>query len=252
MKNFIVFSIFLFNTLQLSGCSALGLGQANANLTQLYKDRNDKDIYIQSAAKQGLSALAKESATAADNASDPLNQIAFYRIAVTAAWQAGDYQNINQYANTGQDLCKKENLDNRDCLMLLVFPDFAALDETSLKINSLKSSCGQYSAECLTHYENAFANYSSALSRLTGNWQKIGNGSADPLFAPEVARRMGEATCAAHRGIVAPLLSWRDKASDTQKRIRGDLRELLSQQQAAKIVDAAPNSFDCRTEVERH
>lgn len=252
MKNFIAASIFLAITILLSGCSALHLGQANANLTQLYKDRNDNDIYIQSAAREGLSALAKESGTAAEKTSDPLNKIAFYRIAVTAAWQAGDYQNISQYARAGQDLCKGKNLDNRDCLMLLIFPDFASIDETSSKMNKMKSHCARYSVECLTYYEKAFGDYAGAISRLTSNWQKIGNGSADPLFALEVAKRMGEATCAAHRGIVAPLYSWSDVPSDSLKRIRSELRGLLSQQRSAKIIENSPAAFDCQDAVERN
>lgn len=246
----------MVSTLLASGCSTMQLGQANANLTQLYQEKSHADVYVQSAAREGLSALGREAGAAADKASDPQNKIAFYRIAVTAAWQAGDYQPINQYARAGQALCKSQNLDNRDCLMLLVFPEFAAIDETSEELKRIKPRCSAYSTECLNLYETTFNRYSGALARLIDHWPKVGAGSADPLFAPEVAKRMGEVTCEkAQGGIVGSLLQWHSADNETlresAKSIRSQLKALLAQQENARISDLAKGKFSCRDQVNR-
>lgn len=251
MKGLIAAFFLMIATIVLGGCSSLRLGQANANLTQLYSDLQTSDALTRSLAQQGLSALAKEAGEAADKDSDPNNKIAFYRIATTAAWQARDYPDVIEYAAAGQALCEPANLRNRDCLMLTVFPSFAVIDETSDTLNREKPGCKNYSENCLKIYQQAFDRYENALLHLIDKWSEISTGSADDIFAGEVARRMGEATCKVYSGVLVPLNGWGSSVEQPFKVVRGQLRELLAQQKSAKIFDKAPNAFDCEVAVQR-
>lgn len=250
MKGLTAAFFLMIAVIALGGCSSLRLGQANADLTQLYSDLKSADALTQSLAKQGLSTLAKEAGETADKESDPNNKIAFYRIATTAAWQARDYPDVIEYAAPGQALCESAKLHNRDCLMLVVFPSFAVIDETSDTLNREKPRCKNYSENCLKIYQQAFDHYQSALSHLIDKWSEISSGSADDIFAGEVARRMGNATCHAYHGVVVPLNGW-SGSEESLKAIGSRLREILEQQKSAKIFDKAPNAFDCEVAVQR-
>lgn len=251
MKGLTAALFLMIATIALGGCSSLRLGQANADLTQLYSDLQTADALTKSLAKQGLSTLAKESDEAADKESDTNNKIAFYRIATTAAWQAGDYTDVIEYAAPGQALCESAKLRNRDCLMLTVFPSFAVIDETSETVIREKSSCETYSERCLNIYEQAFDRYENALLHLIDKWSEISTGSADDIFAGEVARRMGEATCNAYDNVVSRVNGWGGGVEESVKALGGRLKALLAQQNSTTILDTARNAFVCKSKVER-
>lgn len=233
----------------LVGCATLPLGQSNATLTQLYRDLQEGDAYAQTTARQGLSALAKEAAAEAGSlsVSDPQNKIAFYRIAVTAAWQAGDYTDVVQYAESGKTLCETTKTDNRDCLMLAVFPDFAAIDETTSAFSQDKKRCTALSPECLSAFRNAFDHYAQAVERLVEIWPKVEVGSADEKFKVEVARRMGETTCMHMKtGILAELQGWSgmNEADVAGMEKRADKLLLLQKTKGIKKA-AGAGAFAC-------
>ncbi len=93
-----------------------------------------------------LSALADEAAARGANTSNSqVNRISFYRVAATAAWQAGDVKVVT-YANEGFSLCDSENYQKapRDCGMLSVIPGFASVDELTKRIEEIRSRASRW------------------------------------------------------------------------------------------------------------
>jgi hypothetical protein len=83
--------------------------------------------------------LLGEQAFAQANAEkDPLNRIAFYRIATTAAWQAQDGK-AGDYAAEGVRLCEAGNSAKAptDCALLMVIPTLASVDAETRKLSQL-------------------------------------------------------------------------------------------------------------------
>ena len=125
-----------------SGCqTAAHLNDANEQLLSYYTAKSQAaDPTMKETAVASLQGLATNTAERANAESDPLNKISFYRIAATAAWQAGD-ANVVEYAAAGSQVCE-DQWDNapRDCGMLLFIDDLAAIDETTATFNELKAS----------------------------------------------------------------------------------------------------------------
>jgi len=126
----------------LAGCqTAAHLNDANEQLLSYYTVKSQAaDSTMKETAVASLQQLATDTAARAESESDPLNKISFYRIAATAAWQAGD-ANVVDYAAAGSRACEDQWTDApRDCGMLLFIDDLAAIDETTARFNGLKAS----------------------------------------------------------------------------------------------------------------
>jgi len=126
----------------LAGCqTAAHLNDANEQLLSYYTAKSQAaDPTMKETAVASLQVLATDTAERAEAESDPLNKISFYRIAATAAWQAGD-ANVVEYAAAGSQACVDQWANApRDCGMLLFIDDLAAIDETTATFNGLKAS----------------------------------------------------------------------------------------------------------------
>jgi len=121
MKNQILHRLtIIVLALSLSGCTAFQLRDANQQLTSYYYAKQQAtqsgDYLMKESVKSSLGSLATDAAEQAQKEKNVLNQIAFYRVASTAAWQAGN-PNVVSYADAGKKLCTDENFNRapRDC-----------------------------------------------------------------------------------------------------------------------------------------
>jgi hypothetical protein len=189
----------------LTACTAFELRDANDQLTTYYyakkQAENNKDWQMLEGTIASLSKLAKDAASQAEKEKGNVsNQIAFYRIATTAAWQAGD-TNILAYADKGKDLCSEENfkLAPRDCNMLILFPLFASVDEITKEFESLQKKVTEEPADQRKVHapaaEKIFSDYEAALSTILKQRPKVVSSDAHPDFLNALDRRTGDLLC---------------------------------------------------------
>ena len=128
------------------------------------------------------------------------NQIAFYRIAATAAWQSGD-ANVLTYANKGKVLCSGENFERtpRDCGMLFIIPYFASVDEITNRYQTLHDKIVETPpSKRNTHaraVEKIFTDYQAALISILKQRPKIANSKAHPDFLKALDHNTGSLLC---------------------------------------------------------
>jgi hypothetical protein len=121
--------------------STLEVGSADDRLAQLgaQKSAATNPAELQTTLAQ-LRGLGTEAAAAARIAGAPGDRIALYRVAATAAWQAGDPQ-VVEFARAGDAACADHWQElPRDCSLLRFIPDLAATDETTTAFNALDST----------------------------------------------------------------------------------------------------------------
>jgi len=180
--------IVLLITSFLFACSSFELRDANNQLTNLYSATKSANAIEKLNAITGLKTLSDDAANQAEKNITIENQISFYRIATTAAWQSKNYLTAGEHGKKGRSLCVSNNLENRDCGMLLTFPSFAAVDELSIQLMATDKTD-------LTSFMEIFQLYKGLVIRLSKNWSTIKSGDAGPLLAPETAKRIGEIIC---------------------------------------------------------
>ena len=190
--------------LSLSGCTAFQLRDANEQLTSYYYAKQQAtqsgDYLMQESVKSSLGSLATDAAEQAQKEKNVLNQIAFYRVASTAAWQGGS-PNVVSYADAGKKLCTDANFSRapRDCGMLLVIPFFASVDETTDEFNKLQAEVTAAPANERASYaqaaEKVFADYRAALTSILKQRPKLANSGAHPDLLKAVDQRSGKLLC---------------------------------------------------------
>ena len=106
--------VFTWLAITLGGCTAFQLHDANQALTNHYfakqKAAENGDWRMVEDARSALASLAADAAAQAEKESDVGKQIAFYRVATTAAWQSDD-THVLRYADSGQSLCNGGQFD---------------------------------------------------------------------------------------------------------------------------------------------
>lgn len=190
--------------LNFAGCTAFQLRDANEQLTTHYyakQQANQTDDWrMMENVSLSLRTLASDAAEQAQKEKNVLNQIAFYRIATTAAWQAGD-PNVVSYAEDGSKLCDDENFNRapRDCGMLLVIPVFAGVDETTDRFNKLQAEVTEAPADQRASYaqatEKVFADYRAGLASILKQRTKLANSTAHPDLLKAVDQNSGKLLC---------------------------------------------------------
>lgn len=193
-----LFAISVF----LGGCVALDLRQANYELADLYRAKSEaidsghweQEVTVNAA----LSALADEAAARGANTSNSqVDRISFYRVAATAAWQAGDVKVVT-YANEGISLCDSENYQKapRDCGMLSVIPGFASVDELTKRIEEIRRrASGGSNPPTEQEVGQLFDDIKSRTDSLLRNRNTIRQSSAHPKLAEEIDRQTGTILC---------------------------------------------------------
>ncbi|MCP3953102.1 MAG: hypothetical protein GY697_12920 [Desulfobacterales bacterium] len=161
-KTLLVLLLLIFTV---AGCTALDINKANRDLLDLYKEKVvhekaglgnwEKLVSV----KAALSDLANSSGERCrDENISELNRISFCRVATTAAWQS-ENKNLLSFSDEGVSICNKNNNYNlapRDCAMVLIIPNFAAVGELGKHYTKLKDSLvndqSANSADFLTLY----------------------------------------------------------------------------------------------------
>lgn len=196
---------FIFALVGLTACTAFQLRDANQQLTSYYyakqQAEKNKDWRMIEGTNASLSKLAEDAAKQAEKEkSDVLNRIAFYRIAATAAWQAGE-TNVLTYADKGQKLCTDENFKRapRDCSMLIVFPLFASVDETTRKFEALQEKveitpAGQKKSHAKAA-QQIFDDYRSALISILEQRPRLAKNETHPDFLSALDQNAGDLLC---------------------------------------------------------
>ncbi len=190
--------------LSFAGCTAFQLRDANEQLTTYYygkqKAIQTDDWRMMENLSLSLRTLASDAAEQAQKEKTVLNQIAFYRIATTAAWQAGDL-NVVSYADDGTKLCNDENFNRapRDCGMLLVIPVFAGVDETTDRFNKLQAEVTKAAADQRASYaqdtQKVFADYRDSLVSILKLRPQIADSAAHSDFMMAVDQNSGKLLC---------------------------------------------------------
>ena len=190
--------------LSLVGCTAFQLRDANEQLTSYYYAKQqaiqNSDYLMLESVKSSLGSLATDAAEQAQKEKNVFNQIAFYRVASTAAWQAGNLDVVS-YAETGKRLCTDENFDRapRDCGMLLVIPIFAGVDETTERFNMVQAEVTAAPAARRASYaeatEKVFADYRDAFRSILKQRTKLAGRAGHPDLLKGVDQNSGKLLC---------------------------------------------------------
>jgi hypothetical protein len=236
--------------LLLAGCATLDLRQANHDLASLCSAKmeavNNHQAEQEVTVNAALSSLADEAAAQGSSTTNAeVNRIAFYRIAATAAWQAGDAK-VVAYAQHGYSLCTGENRRKvpRDCGMLSVIPDFASIDELTQKLDDVTrraSGAGQPGIE--KEVVRLADDLTSRIESLLRNRVAIEQSSAHPKLVEAVDRRIGTVLCThllMARGLILQVLgdesAAHKKAQCDDYRLQGDMKRLGFSQQIAPCL----------------
>lgn len=171
----------------LAACTAFELRDANSQLTELYIAALNDDPLVRSNARRALATLADDAGSAAASGGVAANQISFYRVAATAAWQAREFSAANDYAEEGMQLCETNAASvPRDCAMLAIIPSLAAVDELTLEVDRHPGT---------SRLLVIFGLYGSRADDLIEARQRIAGGQADPDLVAELDERIGQLVC---------------------------------------------------------
>lgn len=218
--------IFIGITLLLSGCTAIKLREANHMLTDYYltmkQAKADQDWELIETTTAAMEALSKEAGKQAASETERLNQIAFYRIAATAAWQANSAE-VVVYAKDGSQLCQDQNFNKapRDCSMLLVIPYLAGVDQLVPTFNDYQARINSTDGEkpSMTDLSNLFGKWESLLNGILNQHAKIAQSTVNPELKRAVDDRAKKILCSnlrQTRGLMVRL-SGNDLNNDTVK-----------------------------------
>ena len=235
---------FLVFALTLSGCSSFELRDANSQLTALYSVIQSNQQSTRSSARiaetnarNSLARLAVDAAAAADKVSNVASQIAFLRIAATAAWQSLDFTQAGVYADKGTMLCIPANIESvpRDCGMLSILPDMAAIDQNTLTLNR---STDLSSAEL----NQLFDDYSARISSLLGKRNSISS-AASPGLIDAIDASIGEVICEKLDTPLRPRIIQANNFSDSvQKTLECRIKSLFEQASQAGVATTTSES----------
>jgi hypothetical protein len=197
-----LFVVLLGIGILLNSCVSLDLRQANRELTDLYKAKieaiNSNHWEQEVTVNAALSALADEAAAqGADRSISEVNRISFYRIAATAAWQAGDTK-VVRYADEGLSLCTPENYSKapRDCGMLSVIPGFASVDELTKRIEDIQRRVkGGPNPPTEQEVVQLFDDFKSRIDLLLSNRNTIKQSNAHPKLMEEIDNQTATILC---------------------------------------------------------
>lgn len=189
----------------LSGCTALEIREANQQLTSLYQAKylaeQSGDHLTRLNAVAALDQLADDAGAEAPSAMDRRNKIAFYRIAGTAAWQAGDSEATNGYAESGKKACGNDGstVAPRDCGMLEVVQVLRGVDEQSDDLDAVRTRIDANRGTTVQDREDAlriFDRYSLAFKTLMAQRETWTKASMPDGFIEGVDANLHVLVCA--------------------------------------------------------
>ena len=200
--------IFLFPLILAVGmtaCTTIELRDANKQLTNFYsakmQAKENNDWAVLGSTIESMNLLAQDAAMQAEKEKGNIqNRISFYRIAATAAWQAGN-KNAKTYAEKGSALCEGDNYNSapRDCGMLMVIPYFASVDEITNKFQDVHDKIMATEPEQRNNYahdaEAIFNDYQAALISILDKRPQITSSMVHPDFITALDYNTGKLLC---------------------------------------------------------
>lgn len=198
----------------LSACTAFDLREANQQLVTYYTAKQNALAAQKQAAAGGdegsfaiveglrdsFSLLGEQAFAQAGVETDPLNRIAFYRIATTAAWQARDGRAAD-YAAEGIRLCEAGSANEAptDCALLMVMPTLASVDAETIKVSQLDKRVAAQghtpSEEDRQQAEAIFGALSDAFTRLVIQRVSALDTPVSESFVTALDRNIGTLLC---------------------------------------------------------
>jgi len=242
--------------LLLTGCVALDIRQADQALIDNYSAKQTAlstgDGPLLMSTMSALDRLAKDSAAeGARTTNGALNRISFYRIATTAAWQAGS-DDVLVYAKDGTALCNSPSIGTappRDCGMLLVFPYLASADKLTADFKALdrrlNSGPGDLDAD-RAEAERIYTGYEDAFDGVLDARRSIKGTDAPPAFYTALDSNLGALLCDNLEGMRGALVLTR---SPRVREMQVDLSSRACQLSAAGAVPGSRAQGQCLTRL---
>lgn len=217
MNKSIKYLALIFILVLMSACNALKLNEANQALSNHYfaKERalekigsdttNAGNVAMLNSMGLALKDLAIETKQQADDESNVKNQIAFYRISATAAWQSGMLK-ASDYAAKGHMLCQStENREDMEvhCAMIAFIPLYSAVDENTDKANTLqaditkakKNGDTETLKQLQINAQSIFDNYKTAITAAMLTKKSVENYQLSDSFIAQVDANLRDIVC---------------------------------------------------------
>jgi hypothetical protein len=191
--------------------------------------------------------LAERAFAQAHAEKDPLNSIAFYRIATTAAWQAQDGK-AEAYATEGVKLCQSGHNAEAptDCALLTLIPSLASVDQETQKLNRLdaRSSTPGYapSEEDRRQAEAIYGAYRDAFDRLIEQREAAVASPVSESFVAALDGNIGKLLC---RHIARSAVGELGKLDSTSERMETVSNEVSAMKCTAITAKVDPVQADC-------
>ncbi|MEJ2308454.1 MAG: hypothetical protein P8Z78_03935 [Gammaproteobacteria bacterium] len=244
-----------------SACTAIDLRDANQQLVTYYTAKQnalaaqqkatasgDEDSFvILEGLRDSFGLLGEQAFAQAGAARDPLNRIAFYRIATTAAWQAQNGK-AGDYAAEGVRLCEAGNKANAptDCALLIVMPSLASVDVETRKLNQLDKSVsapGHIPTEDDRQQAEAiFGALSDAFTRLLRQRMSTRGTPVSESFVIALDRNIGILLC---QHIAGSALGELGQVESTVERMQAASIEVSKMKCDAIAAGINPSHADC-------
>lgn len=245
----------------LSACTALDLRDANQQLVTYYTAKQnalaaqdqaaangrDDSFVIVEGVRDSFGLLGEQALAQAGAEKDPLNRIAFYRIATTAAWQAQDSRAV-EYAAEGIRLCEAGNAAQApaDCALLMVMPSLASVDAETRKLNQLDrrvSAPGHApSDEDRQQAEAIFGALGDAFTRLVKQRMSALDAPVSESFVIALDRNIGTLLC---RHIARSALGELGQVESSTERMEAASVEVGKMKCAAIAAKIGPSQAGC-------
>ena len=202
MKN-VTLIILCLLMMVLHGCggAAGNIREFNSDLYTFYTAKIDatknKDWNALELIKSSLTDIAKDASTAASKEDENANKASFYRVAVTAAWQA-EITDITSISSDGENLCRQPDVapqSPRDCAMILSFPIYAAVDDITHEYNSTLARVNSTNDRAEREMKfgektkDIFNRYLTTANLLLGDYSTVSKLPTSPEFQTEYEDR---------------------------------------------------------------
>lgn len=180
-------TLALIAALFAAGCDVGRLGSLNSDLVEAYEsqliERQNGQDATSEEARQRFASVSEGAYADAQKASDPKLKIQLYRIAATAAWQAG-LADTARISDEGKAYCLGNNgyaIAPRDCSLLASIPALATNDATVLQMRKRRATAAEYGV--------AFDDLAAAYTDLGSHIDQARGGQVDPAFIAKMSDR---------------------------------------------------------------
>lgn len=207
----------------MAGCAGIANLRLNESLVQLYgakleADRSG-DYFVAESVNEGFRDLASRAEAEARSARRTEDAISFYRLAATAAWQGGMTE-VVELGEAGWEKCGgRIETAPRDCGMLLIIPELAAIDERIGILEDLRRRMDDGAEVSDGEVLELFDGFARRFEDLDDDRAVLLGSTLPPGFARAVDERAKSAYCSLQRALGLVTLQGVD---EDEKRARQD------------------------------